>query len=48
MGVGKLKHLEVKVIWAQGLLQAERVFITRARREANAADLMTRLRISGD
>ena len=41
VGVGKLKHLEVKILWVQELVQAERVYITRVRREANASDLMT-------
>ena len=41
VGVGKMKHLEVKTLWMQELVQNGRVSVERVRREFNAADVLT-------
>ena len=46
-GVGRLKHLSTKQLWAQGAIAAYGVEVLKISRKTNSADMMTPPRISG-
>ena len=41
-GIGKLKHLDVQLLWLQDAVRRERVELVKVRGDRNPADLMTK------
>ena len=41
-GLGRMRHLEVKDLWLQGLVQCGRLSLVKVRSEHNPADILTK------
>ena len=42
LGVGKVRHLEVKTLWIQELIHARKIFVEKIKGEHNVADVGTK------